>query len=251
MIIAIPKLNNVVATCFDAARHFEIVLVKNKRVISSKTVKCHGSEDFQRVRFLRLHEIHTLICNGIKGFYLDQLLSIGIIVIPHINDSVQGAITRFLDGELISYDDTQNRIESNNLVSHDELTKWAKNLFEDNGYSVSPCLEHDSYLIDLVAEYQCPVCSKKIDVAICCGAQIYRVDQEILEFHHIAKTRYNARVYVYITNPRIAKSCNEYGINFISPGMTDLQLGGNIKSAIPILQKPVEGHERAYNYQEG
>jgi hypothetical protein len=153
-----------------------------------------------------------------------------------------------LNGQLKSPDDRQKRIESNNIVSHEELTKWAQTLFESNGYSVSPCLDYDSSLVNLIAVMSCPICHKKIEVAICCGAQIYRVDQEIQEFHHLAKNRYDARVYVYLTNPQIAKSCNEYGITFISPEMTDLQLKGMKKSVIPILQKPIEGHENASVY---
>ncbi len=248
MNIAIPKQNNAIASCFNAAKEFEIVVIKNKRILSTKSVTCYGSEGFQRVRLLRLHEVHTLICNGIKSFYRDQLSSIGIIVIPNINDSIEGALARFLAGGLDSYDSTQNEAKSNNLVSHDELANWAKKLFKDNGYSVSPCTEHDSSLVDLVAEMQCPICRKKIDVAICCGAQIYRVDQEIKEFHHIAKTRYNACVYVYLTDPKIAKSCDDYGINFISPEMNYLKYRKENKSIIPILKKPIEGHEKAFNY---
>lgn len=238
-----------ITSCFNAAKQFEIVVIKNKKILSSKSVKCFGSEEFQRVRLLRLYEIHTLICNGIKNFYRDQLLSIGINVIPNVNDSIKGALTRFLAGELDSYDSTQYEAKSNSIVSHDKLANWAKKLFEDNGYSVSSCTEHDSYLVDLVAEIQCPVCCKKIDVAICCGAQIYRVDQEIKEFHHIAKTRYNARVYVYLTDPQIAKSCDDYGINFISPEMNHIKYREKNKSIIPILQKPIEGHEKAFNYK--
>ena len=75
------------------------------------------------------------------------------------------------------------------------------------------------------------------------------MDQEIQEFHHIAKTRYNARVYVYLTNPQVAKSCDDYGINFISPEMNHLNYRKEDKSIIPILQKPIEGHEKAFNYK--
>ena len=249
MNVAIPKQNLAIASCFNVATQFEIVVIKNKKILSRKTVTCYGSEGFQRVRLLRLHEINTLICNGIKNFYRDQLLSIGINIIPNVNDSIERALNRFLAGELDAYDRMQNESGSNDIVSHDELVDWAKKLFEDNGYSVSPCTEHDSYLIDLVAEIQCPVCCKKIGVAICCGAQIYRVDQEIKEFHHIAKIRYNACVYVYLTDPKVAKSCDDYGINFLSPEMNLLSVREGNQLKIPILQKPIEGHERIYNYK--
>ena len=249
MNVAIPKLNNAIASCFESAKQFEIVVVKNRRISSSKSVKCYASEGFQHVRLLRVHQIQTLICGGIKRFYRDQLLSIGIVVIPNVNDTIENALNRFLADELISYDNTQYETENSNLVSHDELIKWATELFENNGYSVSPCSEYHSSLVDFVAKIECPVCSKKIDVAICCGAQIYRVDQEIEEFHHSTKTSYDARVYVYFTNPKIIKNCDEYGINFISPEMIHLSDREESKTTIPILQKPIEGHERAFDYK--
>lgn len=245
MNVAIPKLNDSIASCFDVAKQFEIVVIKNGKIISSKSVNCHEGEGFQRVRLLRLHEIHTLICSGIKRFYIDQLSSIGVTVIPNINDSVKNAIHRFISGELTKVSTIKEQIKSDQIVSHDELINWTEKLFKDFGYSILPCPEKDSSLVDLAAQIKCPVCKKEINVAICCGAQIYRADQEIMEFHYITKTRYNARVYVYITDPNIAKSCNEYGITFISPEINYSKKDN--KTVIPILQKPVDGHEKAFN----
>lgn len=249
MNVAIPRLNDSIATCFEVANQFDIVIIKNKKVVSSKTIECHGNEGFQRVRLLRLYEIHTLICSGIKRFYRDQLLSFGIMVIPNINDTIKNAINRLISGEINSYDYTQNQTQCNRIVLHDELIKWTERLFKECGYSVLSRPDYDSSLVDLVAEIKCPLCKKNINVAICCGAQIYRVDQEIMEFHYSTKTRYKARVYVYPTDPKIAQSCDEYGITFISPEMNHLKNKIN-KSIIPILQKPIEGHEKAFNIKD-
>jgi hypothetical protein len=126
------------------------------------------------------------------------------------------------------------------------LVKWAKELFESHGYEVLPCHGEDTYLIDLIARLKCPLCKKNIEVAICCGAQTYRADQEIREFHHHARTHYNAFVYVYLTNPQLEKSCSEYGINFLSPEINQLGTKEKLKSKIPILKIPIEGHEKAF-----
>ena len=76
MNVAIPKLNNNVAPCFEVAKAFEIIEIKNNNVVSSKTVDCPAGEGFKRVRLLHLHDIETLICNGIKEFYRNQLVLI-------------------------------------------------------------------------------------------------------------------------------------------------------------------------------
>ena len=249
MNVAIPILNDQIAPCFEVAKKFEIVVIKSGKVISSKNIKCLASEGFMRVRLLRLHEIHTLICNGIKSFYQNQLTAMGINVIPNVSDSIEDTLNNFLAGSIKSYNNTKYEVETNDLVSHDDLVSWAKELFESNGYSVSFSPVDESFLIDLVAKIKCPVCSKQIDVAICCGAQTYRADQEIREFHHNTKTHYNARVYVYLTNPQLEKSCNEYGIDFLSPEIDYKEFKERSKSLIPILNRPVEGHEKAFNIE--
>jgi len=247
MNIAIPKQNNTIATCFDAAAYFEIIVVEENRVKSTKTVQCHGQEGYQRVRLMRLYEIQTLICNGIKNFYRDQLVSLGIEVISNINDSISSTLKQYLSNQLVADDTKQRRIENNDLIKHDELVLWSTKLFKQNGYSISGCPEGNAFLIDFIASINCPVCSREVKVAICCGAQIYWTDKEIREFNHIAGNRFNARVYVNLANSRIEQCCHEYGINFLSPEMPVVDTDAG-PSMIPILQKPVEGHEKAFKF---
>jgi len=244
MKIAIPELDDNIAPCFEAAKQFEIFTIKKEKILSKKTIDCHATDDIMRIRLLRLHEIQTLICNGIKNFFRDQLLAYGINVIPNINEPIKKTLDLFLSGQLIS--DKKYLKLDNNIVSHESLVKWAKELFESNGYQVSPCSGEDTYLIDLIARLKCPLCKKNIEVAICCGAQTYRADQEIREFHHHARTRYNAFVYVYLTNPQLERSCTEYGINFLSPEINQVVTKKKLRPKIPILKIPIEGHEKAF-----
>jgi len=247
MKVAIPELNNMIAPCFEAAKQFYIAIINNSKLTHSEIVKCYSGEGFMNIRILRLHNVHTLICNGIKSFYKDQLRAMGIHVIPNVNDSIQNSIDRFIKDELPSITGLNNNRCCSNAVLHEELVGWAKELFESNGYSVASSPVHESFLIDLVAIIKCPVCSKQIDVAICCGAQIYRTDQEIREFHHNTKTQYKSRVYVNLKNPQLEKSCNDYGIEFLSPENPITESGERTNSLIPILHRPVEGHEKAFN----
>jgi hypothetical protein len=52
-------------------------------------------------------------------------------------------------------------------------------------------------------------------------------------------------VYVYLTNPQLEKCCSEYGINFLSPEINQLSTNEKLRSKIPILKIPIEGHEKA------
>ncbi len=244
MNVAIPKLNNNVAPCFEVAKAFEIIEIKNNNVVSSKAVDCPAGEGFKRVRLLHLHDIETLICNGIKEFYRNQLAAIGISVIPNINDSIEQATIRFIANELPVYENDIVKSQGNYDVSHDDLISWARELFETNGYSVTHNLSKDTFLLDLIAEIQCPLCKKSIKVAICCGGHTYRPDQEIKEFHHSVKSLYNVRAFIYTDSPQIAKSCGEYGIEFISPERINLIKDSSTEMDVPIFSGPIEGHDK-------
>ena len=249
MNLAIPILRNQIAPCFEAAKKFELIVIKNKRIVSKRKINCLSGEGFLRVRLLRLYEINTLICSGIKNFYRDQLLALGISVIPNINQSIDDALNNFLTGELKSVDNIQTNVHNSELVSHEDLVKWAKDLFANKGYSVSVYSDDESFLIDLVAKINCPVCNRQIKVAVCCGAQIYSAEQEIKEFQYTTKTQFDARVYVYLKNPVLEKSCVDYGIDYLSPEKVDVKIEDQNKSMIPILSRPIEGHEKAFRME--
>jgi predicted Fe-Mo cluster-binding NifX family protein len=244
MNVAIPKFNNNVAPCFEVAKAFEIIKIENDKVISSKTVDCPAGEGFKRVRLLHLFEIETLICNGIKEFYRHQLAAIGIAVIPDINDSIDQVLVRFIANELPVYKNDIIKSQDKFDVSHDDLISWARELFETNGYSVAVNPSKDTFLLDLIAEIQCPLCNKSIKVAVCCGGHTYRPDQEIKEFHHSVKSPYNVLAFIYIDSPQIAKSCSEYGIEFISPGKINLIKENSNAMDVPIFSGPIEGHDK-------
>ncbi len=250
MNVAIPKLNNLVAPCFEAAKQFEIFTIEEGQKTTSKIIVCDSGEGFRRIRLLRLHDVSALICNGIKGFYRDQLQAIGIEVIANINDTVEQAFSRYSQGDLREIEITRDDAQCIYDVSHDDLVSWAREYFETHGYRVASCPARDSLLIDLIAEIECPKCHKSIKIAICCGAQTYRTDQEIKEFHHSARSQYNARVYVYLENQDIARRCDEYGIEFIGADRTNLNHLGADKSKIPILKRAIEGHEQTILTQE-
>jgi len=244
MNVAIPKLNNNVAPCFEVAKAFEIVEIKNNKVISSRTVDCPAGEGFKRVRLLHLHDIEILICSGIKEFYRYQLAAIGIEVIPNINDSIDRALVRYIANDLPIYKNDIIKSQDTYNISHDDLISWARELFETNGYSVMNNLSEDTSLLDLIAEIQCPICNKSIKVAVCCGGHTYRPDQEIREFHHSVKSPYNVLAFIYTDSPQIAKRCSEYGIEFISPGKINLIKEKSNTMDVPIFSGPIEGHDK-------
>jgi len=243
-IVAIPMLNNRVAPCFEVSEFLEIIEVENAEVINKRMVNCEGIDGFRRIRQLEIYSIDTLICNGIKEFYLNLLLASGITVYSRVASSVADAIGAFIGKKLSPVKVNVDKQSESYEIPHDELILWAKDLFLKGGYEVVDGPGGDFFLIDLVAKVDCPICAKPINVAICCGAHTYRIDQEVCEFHHLTKGKYNARVYVYPDSADVFKRCSEYGIEMISPDSKCVEDYSPKHSKIPILKGEIEGHER-------
>jgi len=244
--IAIAKSHEKIAPCFETAGHFQISVFDNGKEISSMTIHCStGCEGFGRIRVLREYKIDTLICKGIKEFYLDMLEASGLTVISHVTLPAEEALKQYLAGTL-KPEKRQNEITSGLCkIPHEDLVCWTKELFESHGYIVSRVTDQYHFPIDLVAEILCPVCFKPLRVAICCGAHIYRTNKEIREFHHKSQTKYHAHVYVHPSSPEVQQRCQEYGIELIDPNAEYLNVDQLPSGKIPILQGPVFNHERA------
>jgi predicted Fe-Mo cluster-binding NifX family protein len=244
MNIVIPILNDCIAPRFEAARKFAKIQAEGDRILSTDYFQCEAQKGFILVKLLEIHETNVVLCNGIKDFLKDQLNSMGIVVITDINDKVENVVNNYLRGEIAEKRNYSISSANYENVLHDDLVCWAKEIFELNGFSVVKIPENDFSLIDLVAKVDCPVCGKKIQVAVCCGAQTYRIDREITEFANNARGRYNSLAYVYMDDPAIEPYCNKYGIEYLRPDKMKAQKLTCGKSEVPILRKPIEGHEK-------
>ena len=66
-----------------------------------------------------------------------------------------------------------------------------------------------------------------------------------MEFHHAAPNEFEAKVYVYPSNPEICRTCSEYSIELIDPNSEDDYLFKPLADKIPVLRNPIAGHEKA------
>ena len=242
--VAIPRYNEEVAPCFEAARTFVIIRLDDGRTVSQEVVQNTGCKGFGNLQLLRERGVNTLICNGIKVFYRDALVASNITVISDISDGIEAALERYVSGELSARENLADT-ECTTPIPLQDLVCWTKELFSVHGYRVSEREEPDQFPIDLVAEIDCPVCNRPVRIAICCGAHTYRCRQEISELNRVAKSSYDARVYVRPTTPQVETCCREYGIELIDPNAKFASADHPTPSRLPILQQPVEGHEKA------
>jgi predicted Fe-Mo cluster-binding NifX family protein len=243
--VAIPILENDVAPCFEVAHYFAVIEITDGRQTSRTVLTCSGCEGYGRVRFLMDNKIDLLICNGIKLFYRDLVEISGLKVISDIAGSVESALAGYISGKLQRRRYPDRSIDLSTEIPHDDLVCWARELFESNGYEILSRPDRLSFLIDLVAVTNCPLCRKSIKVGVCCGAHTYRLVDEIMEFHHVAPNEFHVKVYVYPSSPEVCEICTEYGIELIDPNSEDDLLFKPPADRIPVLRNPVRGHEKA------
>jgi predicted Fe-Mo cluster-binding NifX family protein len=243
--IAIPKFNSKVAPCFETAKYFLLAEFRKGTQVLSKIITCNGCEGYGRVRILRDNHVDLLICNGIKNFYRDLLESSGISVIPEIALEISTALQQYKNGTLEPEAHVFDLTSIDCEIPHEDLVCWAKEYFESFGYTVKKSNREQPFPIDLTAQIPCPVCSKNIHIAICCGAHTYRIDQDIREFHFVTPTYFDSQVYVYPGQKNIQTFCKDYGIEFIDPN-ADTEMKPQRQNTIPILKNVIAGHEKAF-----
>lgn len=245
MIVAIPQFEQSVAPCFEAAKNMLIGTIENGVVVSSEIVTCGGCEGFRLVRILRERKVEIVICDGIKGFYRDLLKASGMDVVVNVALPIEEALALAANGKLEIDDGEPALEEMGPEIPREDLVCWTRELFESNGYRITPGAERAPFPIDLVAEIECPICGKPVRVAISCGAHAYRVEQELQELRRVSASDYHAQVYVRPGSERITRCCRDYGIELVDPssdtGVTRPPRG----KRIPLLRGPVVGHERA------
>jgi len=244
-IIAIPKYKDAVAPRFETASYILISRVSTPEDISSSIVTCSGCEGFGRIRVIQDNDVEILICNGIKGFYRELLESSGVKVIDNVSATITSALDRYLEGILDERPHTEELAETSCQIPHKDIVCWTKELFESHGYEVSLAGEKTPFPIDMIARIACPVCGKTICVAVCCGAHMYRIDNEIREFHHSARSACHAEIYIHPGYPSVIKQCHEYGIQLIDPNAETANRDRTVAGRIPLLTCPIPGHEEA------
>lgn len=242
--VAIPQLGHKVAPRFEVARRMLIASIDNGKVTNSKIIDCGEADGYRRVRLLRIHRVSALLCNGINASFKDILVASGLLVIPQCRGEINQLFEDYIQGTLSSEDQIPAPAVVSADILHEDLIELARSLFETSNYRVMPGPGQESFLIDLIAEIDCPVCRLPVRVAICCGAHTYRADQEIAEFHHATRSGYHARVYFCPRQPSLWKCCEEYGIEAIDAYSESTPERQPQSARIPLLTGPIEGHER-------
>ncbi|MBT4500485.1 MAG: NifB/NifX family molybdenum-iron cluster-binding protein [Gemmatimonadetes bacterium] len=101
MIVAIPRMGEMVAPCFEYCATMAIFTVEANRVVDQIDFPLRSRDPFDRVRLLRDREVDTLICGGMQDIYEDMVRANGFEVISWVSGSVEDLLDVYLQGQLV------------------------------------------------------------------------------------------------------------------------------------------------------
>ena len=100
MKVAIPRLGEFVAPCFEYSATIAIFSVRGRKVIDQVDFRLQSHDPFDRVRLLRDQAVQTLICGGMQDRFEDLVRAHGIRVISWVSGGVDDLLDSFLQGTL-------------------------------------------------------------------------------------------------------------------------------------------------------
>ena len=102
MKVAIPRMGETVAPCFEYCATMAIFEIAEDGVIEQVDFPLRSREPFDRIRLLRDQKVDTVISGGIQAFFEDLLKASGFEVITWVSGIVDELLALYLRGELVS-----------------------------------------------------------------------------------------------------------------------------------------------------
>ena len=100
MKVAIPRMGETVAPCFEYCPTMAIFNIAESGAVELVDFPLQSREPFDRVRLLRDQKVDTVICGGMQAFYEDMLKAAGFEVISWVSGLVDDLLALYIQGEL-------------------------------------------------------------------------------------------------------------------------------------------------------
>ena len=100
MKIAIPRLGESVAPCFEYSATFAVFTVENGRVVAQTDLPIHSRNPLDRVRLLRDQHVDCIICGGVQDVYENLLRASGVRLVSWVSGDVHDLLHQYLEGRL-------------------------------------------------------------------------------------------------------------------------------------------------------
>ena len=100
MKVAIPRLGDSVAPCFEYSATFAVFTIDHGHVVDQTDLPVHSREPLDRVRLLRDQHVDTIICGGVQDVYEDLLSASGVCLVTWVTGNVDDLLQQYLEGRL-------------------------------------------------------------------------------------------------------------------------------------------------------
>ena len=100
MKVAIPRMGERVAPCFEYCATMAIFNVAESGAVEQVDFPLQSREPFDRIRLLKDQKVDAVICGGMQSFYEDLLKAGGFQVISWVSGFVDDLLALFIRGEL-------------------------------------------------------------------------------------------------------------------------------------------------------
>lgn len=102
MTVAMPRMGEMVAPCFEYSATMTIFTIEANRVTGQVDFPLRSRDPLDRVRLLRDQKVDTVICGGMRDTYEDMVRASGFEVISWVSGSVEDLLSMYLRGQLVS-----------------------------------------------------------------------------------------------------------------------------------------------------
>ena len=100
MKVAIPRMGETVAPCFEYCATMAIFNVAESGAVEQVDYPLQSREPFDRIRLLKDQKVDAVISGGMQAFYEDLLKAGGFEVISWVSGLVDDLLALYLRGEL-------------------------------------------------------------------------------------------------------------------------------------------------------
>lgn len=104
MRIAVPRMGDMVAPCFEYSSTMALFTIEGRTIVDQIDFPLSSRDPFDRVRLLRDQGVNVLICGGMQDIYEDLLRSGGLVVISWVSGAVEDLLAMYLRGQLVPGD---------------------------------------------------------------------------------------------------------------------------------------------------
>lgn len=112
MTIAIPRMGESVAPCFEHCCTMALFTVVGRRIVDQVDFPLRSRDPFDRVRLMRDRRVDTLICGGMQDRYEDVLRASGLEVISWVSGPVEALLELYVRDSLVSGTDLPDTVET-------------------------------------------------------------------------------------------------------------------------------------------